>query len=215
MPVRAVSVWRQISERADKKPLSLPSVNGELANKAVDRRLQRQAHAHFPDHVLFARKVEVGLHRRCAKHHVEAAGSDFRHIASHDRIAAFWHDRRFCQRPFWAHAKGEKADPERLGHLTAGGQMTIKFRRRSMRVFERRAGKLELPSRLERNGALAVRVVEADQVSVVLDAVPTKTAAHAFQQRPDRRARPHKRRGASIGAVEWDLLVLRADPERA
>ena len=35
MPVRAGSVWRQISERADKRPLSLPSVNGELANKAA------------------------------------------------------------------------------------------------------------------------------------------------------------------------------------
>ena len=35
MPVRAASVWRQISARADRNPLSAPSVNGELANKAV------------------------------------------------------------------------------------------------------------------------------------------------------------------------------------
>ncbi len=35
MPARALSVSRQISERNDRKPLGLPSVNGELANKAV------------------------------------------------------------------------------------------------------------------------------------------------------------------------------------
>ena len=35
MPARALSVSRQISERNDKKPFGLPSVNGELANSAV------------------------------------------------------------------------------------------------------------------------------------------------------------------------------------
>src|SRR5664279_1037417 len=34
-PARALSVSRQISERNDRKPLGLPSVNGELANSAV------------------------------------------------------------------------------------------------------------------------------------------------------------------------------------
>ncbi len=104
--------------------------------------------------------------------------------------------------------------PERLRHLAASGQMTIEFVGGQMRVFERRARKLELPSRLERNGALAVRVVEADQVSLVLDAVPTKMGAHPFQQRPDPPLSPI-RDGSVIGTVEWDFLVLRADPERA
>src|SRR5947199_7228589 len=35
MPERALSVSRQISERKLRKPLGLPSVNGELANRAV------------------------------------------------------------------------------------------------------------------------------------------------------------------------------------
>ena len=35
MPARALSVSRQISERNERKPLGLPSVNGELANSAV------------------------------------------------------------------------------------------------------------------------------------------------------------------------------------
>ena len=35
MPARALSVSRQISERNDRKPFGLPSVKGELANRAV------------------------------------------------------------------------------------------------------------------------------------------------------------------------------------
>src|SRR5271155_6269915 len=35
MPVRALSVSRQISDRNERKPFGLPSVNGELANSAV------------------------------------------------------------------------------------------------------------------------------------------------------------------------------------
>ncbi len=35
MPARALSVSRQISERNERKPFGLPSVNGEFANKAV------------------------------------------------------------------------------------------------------------------------------------------------------------------------------------
>jgi hypothetical protein len=35
MPARLLSVSRQISERAERKPFGLPSVKGELANKAV------------------------------------------------------------------------------------------------------------------------------------------------------------------------------------
>ena len=92
--------------------------------------------------------------------------------------------------------------------------MTIELVGGRVRVVERRARKLKLPSRLERDGALAVGVIEADQVSVVLNAVPAKMGAHAFQQRPDPSLAPI-RDGRMIGAIEWDLLVLRADPERA
>src|SRR5713226_5953307 len=35
IPERSLSVSRQISERNDRNPLGLPSVNGELANRAV------------------------------------------------------------------------------------------------------------------------------------------------------------------------------------
>ena len=72
MPARWLSVSRQISERNDRKPFGLPSVNGELANSAVADRLQRQRDAQLLHHVGFGGEVEVRLHRAGAVHHVEA-----------------------------------------------------------------------------------------------------------------------------------------------
>src|SRR4029077_4007369 len=69
-----------------------------------------------------------------------------------------------------------------------------------------------LPSRLERNGALALGVVKADQVFVVLNALPTKFGLHALKERPDPPL-PAIWDGRMIRAIEWDLLVLGADPE--
>ena len=214
MPVRSASVWRQISERADKKSVELAVGEGRIGEQSDDRGLQRQAHAHFRHHVLFALEVEIGLDGRGAKHHVEAAGPDFRHIAGHDRIAAFRHRRRLGEPPFGAHAEGEKADAERLGDNAASGEMALELGGGQMRVVERRARELELSSRFERDRAFAMRVIEADQGALVLDALPAEMGPHALQERPDA---PFAaiRHGSMIGAIEGDLFVLRANPERA
>ena len=127
MPVRAGSVWRQISERADKKSVELAVGERRIGEQGGDRRLQREAYAHLRDHVLFAREVEIDLHGCSSKHHVEAARSDLRHVAGHDRVTAFWHDRGLGQRPFGAHAKREKTEAKRLGHDAASGQMTLEL----------------------------------------------------------------------------------------
>ena len=58
--------------------------------------------------------------------------------------------------------------------------MTVELVCCGVRVIERRTRKLKLSSRLERDGALALRVVEADQVLAVLKALPSKMAPHAF-----------------------------------
>ena len=92
--------------------------------------------------------------------------------------------------------------------------MPIEFFGGQVRVIERSAGELKLSSRLERDGALAVRVIEADQVAPVLDALPAEMAAHALQERPDSPFTP-VRNGRMAPAIKGDLLVLRADPERA
>ena len=83
-----------------------------------------------------------------------------------------------------------------------------------MRIIERRARKFERPSGLERDGALALSVVEANEVSVVLDALPAKMRLHPFEEGPN----PPLaiiRDGSVICAIKWDLLVLSADPEWA
>ena len=81
-----------------------------------------------------------------------------------------------------------------------------------MRVVERRAGKLELSSRLERDRAFAVGVIEPDQRAAVLDALPAEMGAHPLEQRLDP-ALAFIRDGRPAGAIERDLLMLRADPE--
>ena len=214
MPVRAASVWRQISERAESSPFGLPSVNGELANSAVITGCSARPTRSLATMSASLDEIEIGLDGRGAKHHVEAAGSDFRHVVGHDRVAALRHHRRFGQRPFRAHAEREKADPQRLGDGARDRKMAIKLVGGRVRVVERRAGKLELSAGLERNGAAAVRVVEADQMAAVFDAVPAEPLAHAFEQRPNAAcAAVGDRR--MVGAVEGDLFVLGADPERA
>ena len=131
MPVRAASVWRQISERAESSPLSLPSVKGELANERGDRRLQRQADAHLGDHVLFAHEIEIGLDGRGAKHHVEAAGPDFRHVAGHDLVAAFRH--RPASRPatIWGSCRAPESRSPAARRRSARPQDGDRVRRRS------------------------------------------------------------------------------------
>ena len=48
----------------------------------------------------------------------------------------------------------------------------------------------------------------------VLNALPAKVCAHAFEEHPDP-SLAAIRDGRMIGAIEWDFLVFRADPERA
>ena len=93
-------------------------------------------------------------------------------------------------------------------------KMAIKLVGGRVRVVERRAREFELSARLERNGAAAIRVIEADQIAAILDAVPAEPLAHAFEQRPNALVAAIGD-GRMIGAVEGYLFVLRADPERA
>ena len=133
-------------------------MNGELANSAVIDRLQREADAQLGDHVGLVGKIEIGLHGRGAKHHVEPARSDLRHVARHDAVAALRHDRGFGERPFRADAEREEADPQRIGDRVGAMQMRVEFGRDLVDGRLRRAGKLELAARLERDRAAAGRV---------------------------------------------------------
>jgi hypothetical protein len=79
MPLRALSVSRQISERND--------------------RLQRHRNPQLLHHVGFGREIEIGLHRAGPEHHVEAVLADLRHVVAHDLVAALRHHRNLGARP--------------------------------------------------------------------------------------------------------------------
>ena len=76
--------------------------------------------------------------------------------------------------------------------------------------LERRPGELELAARLERDGAEAGGVGEADDVAAILDPVPAEQALHQLEQAADATL-ALVGHGAAIGFVEAELLVLGAD----
>ena len=176
MPVRAASVCRQISERADRRPFNRAVGERRIGEQRGDDRLKRQADAQLGDHVGLVGKIEVGLHGRGAKHHVEPARPHPRHVARHDAVAALGHHRGLGERPFRADAEGEEADPQRIGDGVGALQMRVEFARDLVDGRQRRAGKLELAARLERDRAAAGRVEQPDELAVVLDSSPSPGA---------------------------------------
>ena len=127
-----------------------------IGEQRGDRRLQRQADPELGDHVGFVGEIEIGLRRRGAEHHVEAARPDLGHVARHDAVAALRHDRRFGERPFRTEAQREEADPERLADRVHAGQMRVEFGGDGVDGRLRRAGQFELAARLERDRAAAL-----------------------------------------------------------
>ena len=76
--------------------------------------------------------------------------------------------------------------------------------------LQRRAGKLELSARLERDRAAAGHVGKADDVRPVHDRLPAEQMLHADEQRADRAAALVGHR-LGVSVVNGELLVLGAD----
>ena len=77
---------------------------------------------------------------------------------------------------------------------------------------DRRAGQFELAAGLERDGAAAGDVGQADDVRPLHDRLPAEQRLHAFQQGADA-ARPVIGHRLVAGEREGELLVLGADPK--
>ena len=60
--------------------------------------------------------------------------------------------------------------------------MLVGFLAGLVQVFERRARQLELAARLDGNGAHAVLLAKADDVSAVHDRLPAELFLHALQK---------------------------------
>ena len=185
MPVRAGSVWRQISERSERRPFGLPSVKGELAKSAVIAGCSASPTRIFATMSASSAEIEIGLNGRGAKHHVESARSDPGHVALHDAVAALRHDRRLGKRPLRAHAERQKADAQRARRPRGNARDGVELLGRVVRGVERRAGQFELSAGLQRNRGAAGRVEEPDQMAAVLDPLPAEPRVHALEQRAD------------------------------
>ena len=81
-----------------------------------------------------------------------------------------------------------------------------------MHGLDRRAGKLELAARLERDRAAAGDVEQADDIAVLDDRLPAEQVLHAFEQRADAAAPVIGDRAVALDR-EHELLVLGADAE--
>ena len=161
MPARWLSVSRQISERNDRKPFGLPSVNGELANSAVATGCSASDTRSFLTMSASEEKSRFDLHRAGAVHHVEAERADLRHVGGHDLVAALRHHRHVGAAPVRRHAEAEEADAERARHFAHLRQMRHQLGAGLVHGLDRRAGQFELAAGLQRNRAAAGDVERA------------------------------------------------------
>ena len=91
-------------------------------------------------------------------------------------------------------------------------EMRHQFRAGLVHGLDRRARQLELAARLERDGAAAGDVEQADDVAVLDDRLPAEQVLHALEQRADARAALIGHRPVAVDR-EGELLVLGADAE--
>ena len=215
MPVRAGSVSRQTSDLAERKPLSLPSVKANWRTAPCATGCKASDNPKLLHHVGFARKVQIGLDGRGAKHHVEAASADFRHIFRHDRVALLRHDRYFVAPPFGAHAERQKAYPQRRGDGGLRPKNGRRVRPRShgsSRAARRRA---RIGRRVRAKSRRRPSPEKSDNIGAIADRRPAEIGPHAVEEGADAAASlagfAAIGDGGMPGPIERNFLVLGAD----
>ncbi len=153
---------RRIGIGPDVRPVAEEAVGlalgeGRIGEERGAQRLERKADPELLHHVRLGFIIEVGLDRAGAQHHVEPHRADAGHVAQHDRIAALGHDGKFGAGLVGPHPEAEEAEAEFGAHFFDLLQVATGFRAGLVQVFERGAGKLELPGRFEADGAVASR----------------------------------------------------------
>src|SRR5690606_3386333 len=134
-----------------------------------------------------------------------------RHVAKHDVIPAFGHDRQLVAALVGPHAESEEADAALLADRLDLLEMAARLGAGLVQVIERSAGQLKLPRGLEADRAIVA--AHRDDMAVLLDRLPAELAQ--FQQDVANAA------GLGIGgsgmgvATIDELFVLGADPPPA
>ncbi len=90
-------------------------------------RLQRQRGAELLDHIPFAGKVQIDLHRAGAFHHVQAQRAHARHVLTHDAIALLGHPGNFLAFRARVESQAQESQAHRLGDGFHFGQMRVDF----------------------------------------------------------------------------------------
>ena len=192
---------------------------GRIGEKRGNHRLQRYRKPHFCDHVGFRGEIDVGLHRGRPEHHVEAVSAHLGHVARHDVVALFRHDRRLAARPQRAHAEIEKTEAEFFAQRASARRNAPAIRPWSDELESSGApDSSNWPpgsSEMAPPPWLSKRPIRAPPSSI---ASQFCARAHAVEQSLDAalvRGAPLIGNRAQIGAIEGDFLVLRSYQERA
>ena len=125
-------------------------------------------------------------------------------------IAAFRHRRHLAKRPFRRHANAEETDTQRTSDFAHLRKVRHQLAGGLMHGLDRRARELELTSRLERDGAAAGHVVEADDVFGLHDRFPSEQMPHSVEESLDAARAVIRDRGVALER-ECEFLMLGAD----
>ena len=158
-------------------------------------------------HVGFAGIIEIDLNGASAQHHVEAHSADARHMAQHDFVAAFGHDRQFRTGFVRPQAKPQKALAGFLANSLYLCEMATGFGASLVQIFERRARQFELACRFQTYRA--IHPAHRDNFSVFQHGFPTELG-QCHQQIADTAGFIIGWRVIIIAAI-YELLMLCAD----
>jgi hypothetical protein len=120
-------------------------------------------------------------------------------------VAAFGHPRHVAARPLRLETHPQEAKTKFIGHGTHFFQMAVHFATGLVDGFQRRAGKLQLTGRLQRNVGLVAN--QRDRRVALARNVPAVARGDAFQQRANAAIAFEGRRTQVVGA-EAEFLVL-------
>ena len=183
-----------------------------VSEQCGSQRLQRERDAKLAHHVRFALKIEVGLHRAGAQHHVESQRAFGRHIGAHDIVACLRHHRHVLTPPFGLDADAEKAEPQLVADLAHLVKMAVHLLAGLMHGGQRRTREFELAARLERDRL--VLAGQRNRPAGLQHRRPAK-ALQAFEQGTNATLAVIGHRREVVGAIA-DFFVLGADaPVRA
>jgi hypothetical protein len=188
--------------------LGLPSVKGEEANKAVASGWSARPTRNFLRHVRLRLIVEVHLDGAGAQHHVEPQAADAGHVAQHDPVAAFGHDRQLVAALVRPHAEAEEAEAEAIADGLDLVEVTAGLGAGFVQIAQGGAGQFELAGRFEADRAVGAG--QGDDVAALLDRAPA-IFGQALEQIANAAGLVIARR-AVIGEAVDELLVLGADP---